>query len=135
MCFSVFMTCLSFLLLFHANNTLSITVKHETTAPRIFGCVSLFFQLCIIAHIHKDFWEFKVKYKTKIILVFVQTNKFWKFGWFLRKVTIHIENPGKKKGKTKKTKNIMKWLQSWVLFEWIMRNHVAYSHESKAYRS
>jgi acyl-CoA thioesterase len=35
-------------------------------------------------------------------LVFVQTNKFWKFRWFLREVTIHLKH-------TKK--NTMKWLQ------------------------
>jgi hypothetical protein len=51
----------SFLLLFHTNNTLSITFKHETIAPKIFGYVSLFLsKLCMIIHVHKDFWEFKV---------------------------------------------------------------------------
>jgi hypothetical protein len=36
-------------------------------------------------------------------LVFVQTNKFWKFRWFLREVTMHLENP--------KKKHTMKWPQ------------------------
>jgi hypothetical protein len=51
----------SFLLLFHTNNTLSITFKHETITLKIFRCVSLFLpKLCMIIHVHKDFWEFKV---------------------------------------------------------------------------
>jgi hypothetical protein len=60
-------------------------------------------------------------------LVFVQTNKFWKFRWFLREVTMHLENQKKN----------TPWSdpKSGVLFAWIMRNHSAYSHESKAYRS
>jgi len=108
-----------FLLLFHANNTLSITFKHETIAPKI-------------SRVHKDFfWEFKVfGMRQKSYWCLFKTNEYWKFKWFLRKVTIHLENL-----KKTKNKNIMKWLQSWVLFEWIMRNHFAYSYESKAYRS
>ena len=47
---------------------------YKTIVPRIFGRVSPFFQNH--ACFHKDFWEFKVKYKIEIILVFVQTNKF-----------------------------------------------------------
>jgi len=31
------------------------------------------------------------------MLVFVQTNKFWKFRGFLREVTIHLKQPKKKK--------------------------------------
>jgi len=51
----------SFLLLFHTNNTLSMTFKHETITLKIFGCVSLFLpKLCMIIHVYKDFWEFKV---------------------------------------------------------------------------
>jgi hypothetical protein len=41
------------------------------------------------------FGKSKFSTKTEIILVFVQTNKFWKFGWFLREVTIHLENQKK----------------------------------------
>ena len=49
------------LLLFHANNTLSITFKHETIAPKIFRCVSFFFQNYAWSHMFtKIFWEFKV---------------------------------------------------------------------------
>jgi hypothetical protein len=40
-------------LLFHANNTLNITFKRETIAPRIVGRVSPFFQN--YACFHKDF--------------------------------------------------------------------------------
>ena len=49
------------------------------------------------------FGKSKFSTKTEIILVFVQTNKFWKFRWFLREVTIHLENQ-------KKTQTT-KWLQ------------------------
>jgi hypothetical protein len=121
------MTCLPFLLLFHANNTLSITFKHETITPRILWCVSLFFQSYAWSYMFtRIFGISKFSTKTKIILVFVQINKFWKFKWFLRKVTLHLENL-KKKTQQKKT---MRWLQSWVLFKWI-KNHFAYSYESK----
>ena len=120
----------SFLLLFHVNNTLTTIFTHKTTAPRILQCVSLFFQ--------SFFGNSKFSTKTEIILVFVQTNKFWKFKWFLRKVTILRENLKKrKKRKKNKQKDKAPWSdsKSWVLFEWIMRDHVACSHESKAYRS
>jgi hypothetical protein len=56
-----------------------------------------------------------------------ETNRFWKFRWFLREVSIHLETQ----------KKTTQWSdsKSWVLVAWIMINHSAYSHESKAYRS
>ena len=66
----------SFLLLFHANNTLSITVKHETITPRIFGCVSLFFQNYAWSHMFtRIFGNSKFSTKTKIMLMFVQNKR------------------------------------------------------------
>jgi len=65
-----------------------------------------------------------------------KTNAFWKFKWFLRSVNIYLENLKEKrqnKNKNKDKKNPMRWLKSWVLFEWI--NHFAYGHERKTYRS
>jgi hypothetical protein len=29
----------------------------------------------MLSHVHKDFWEFKVKYKTEIMLIFVQNKR------------------------------------------------------------
>jgi len=73
-----------------------------------FGVFPSFFQNYAWSHMFtRIFGNSKFSTKTEIILVFVQTNKFWKFKWFLRKVTIHLENLKKKiwsKKKTKKTK-------------------------------
>jgi hypothetical protein len=90
----------SFFLLFLTNNTLSIIFTHETT--NVFPFLP---KLYMISHVHKDFLGIQsFCYETKIILVFVQTNKFWKFKWFLRKVTILRENLKKTKTKTKTKK-------------------------------
>jgi len=63
----------SFLLLFHANNTLNITFKHETIALKIFWCVSLFFLNFAWSHIFtRIFGNSKFSKKTKIMLMFVQ---------------------------------------------------------------
>jgi hypothetical protein len=68
----------SYLLLFHANNILSITFKHETITPIIFGCISSFFQSYAWSYIFtRIFRNSKFSTKAEIMLVFVQTNKFW----------------------------------------------------------
>jgi hypothetical protein len=59
-------------------------------------------------------------FNKKIKLVFVRTNKFWKFKLYLNTYQNLKNNP-----------NAMKWLQSWVLAAWIMRNHFAYLHQRK----
>jgi hypothetical protein len=88
----------------HANNTLNITFKHETIAPRIFWCVSLFFQNYAWSHMFtKIFLGIQsLVQKQKSCWCLSETNEFWKFRWFLREVTIHLENPKKKQNKTKK---------------------------------
>jgi len=103
----------------HANNTLNITFKHETIAPRIFWCVSLFFQNYAWSHMFtKIFLGIQsLVQKQKSCWCLSETNEFWKFRWFLREVTIHLENP-KKKNKTKQKKNTMKWLQK-LSFIWM----------------
>jgi len=62
----------SFLLLFYANNTLSIIFAHETT-----GVFPLFFpKQCMIAHVHKVFFgNSKFSTKTEIMLVFVRNKR------------------------------------------------------------
>ena len=139
MCFPVFMKCLHFVAV-SCKNSLSITFKHETIAPRIFWCVSLFSQNYawshMFTHVHKDFLGIQsLVQKQKLFWCLFKQKKFWKFKWFLRKVTILRENLKKKKKNKQKDKAPWSDSKSWVLFEWIMRNHVACSHESKAYRS
>ena len=68
---------------------------YKTIAPRIFGvCFPFLPKLCMFSQ--RIFGKSKFSTKTEIMLVFVQTNKSWKFRWFLREVTIHLENPKKK---------------------------------------
>ena len=113
-----------FSLLFRAYTSTLFT--HETIVPRILHCVSKTMHDLTRSQGLLGIQSFSTK--TKIIFVFVQTNKFWKFKWFLRKITIYLEN-------LNKNLNTMRWLQSWVLTKWIMRNHFAHSCKSKAYRS
>ena len=70
---------------------------YKTTAPRILWFFLFFPKQQAWAHVFtRIFGKSKFSTKTEIMLVFVQTNKFWKFGWFLREVTMHLENPKKK---------------------------------------
>jgi hypothetical protein len=43
--------------------------------------------------------------KQKSFWCLFKTNEYWKFKWFLRKVTIHLENLKKKTKKQKKQKH------------------------------
>ena len=61
----------SFLLLFRANNVLSIIVKHEAITLRILGYVSPFFQNYAWSYI-RIFGNSKFSTKTEIMLMFVQ---------------------------------------------------------------
>jgi hypothetical protein len=111
----------------HANNIMSTPLYLQNQRTKFFGVFPFFPKQQAWPHVFtRIFGKSKCSTKTEIMLVFVQTNKFWKFRWFLREVTIHLKNPKKKQWSDSK---------SWVLFAWIMRNHSAYSHESKAYRS
>ena len=108
----------------HANNTLNITFKHETIAPRIFEHNLIFLGVFPLSsktmHVFtRIFGKSKFSTKTEIMLVFVQTNKFWKFRWFLREVTIHQENPKKQKHHEVTLKLSFIWMNNekslWIL--------------------
>jgi len=111
---------------------LSTTFAHKTTTnPLVFSFLP---KPYIISYVFKDifFGTSKVNTKTKKLCWYLsKTNAFLKFKWFFRKVNMYLENL-KKDNKNRK-KNLMRWLKSWVLFDWI--NHLAYAHESKTYQS
>lgn len=71
---------------------------YKTITPRIFGRVFPFSQ----NNKHDPMFSQgflgnqSLVQKTEIMLVFVQTNKFWKFRWFLWEVTIHLKTQKQK---------------------------------------
>ena len=113
----------SFLLLFHANNTLNITFKHETITPRIFRYVSPFFQNYAWSYT-RIFGNSKFSTKTEIMLIFVRNKRVLEI-----QVIPWKGNHTPRKKKQKETP----WSdsKSWVLFEWIMRSHVAYRMKAR----
>jgi hypothetical protein len=113
MCFPVFMMwlqfCCRFIQITHLHEHTLYSQNHRTKNYLV--CSSFSQKLCMIQCFHKNFWEIKVLVQKKNQIGVVPTNKFWKFKWSPRKVTIHLQNK-----KPENNPNTLRWLQKMSFF-------------------